>query len=86
MRRIEIELPDNTSAWLDCETAELSTKLRAAAAAKLYELGRVSQQVGAQIAGVSRTEFLMVLSQHKVSPFQETAEDVITGAQLLIQP
>jgi predicted HTH domain antitoxin len=57
-----------------------------AAAAKLYELGWVSQEVAAQIAGVSRSEFLTVLSQHKISPFQETAEEALSGVQLLLQP
>lgn len=70
-----VELQDS----LPCE-AELR-----AAAAKLYELGRVSQEVAAQIAGVSRGEFLAVLSQHGVSPFQETAEEALAGAQHLRQ-
>jgi len=86
MKRVEIDLPDETFAGLDRESAEVAAELRAAAAAKLYELGRVSQEVAAQIAGVSRSEFLTVLSQHKVSPFQETAEEVLAGAQLLLQP
>jgi predicted HTH domain antitoxin len=59
-------------------------ELRAAAAAKLYELGRVSQEVAAQIAGVSRGELLTLLSQLRVSPFQETAEEALTGAQNLV--
>jgi predicted HTH domain antitoxin len=86
MKRVEIDLPDETFAGLDRESAEVAAELRAAAGAKLYELGRVSQEVAAQIAGVSRSEFLTVLSQHKVSPFQETAEEVLAGAQLLLQP
>lgn len=86
MKRVEIDLPDETFAGLDRESAEVAAELRAAAAAKLYELGRVSQEVAAHIAGVSRSEFLTVLSQHKVSPFQETAEEVLAGAQLLLQP
>jgi predicted HTH domain antitoxin len=60
-------------------------ELRAAVATKLYELGRVGQGVAAQIAGVSRSEFLTVLSQHKVSPFQETADEALAGAKLLLQ-
>lgn len=84
MKRVEIDLPDETLAELDRESAEVAAELRAAA--KLYELGRVSQEVAAQIAGVSRSEFLTVLSQQNVSAFQETAEEVLAGAQLLLQP
>jgi hypothetical protein len=52
---------------LSREAAELADELRAAAA-KSYELGRMSQEVAAQIAGVSRSEFLAVLSNSSVSP------------------
>ena len=42
MKRVEIDLPDETFAGLDRESAELATELRAAAAAKWYEVGRAS--------------------------------------------
>lgn len=86
MRRVEIDLPDETFAALDRESDELAAEIRAAAAAKLYELGRVSQEIAAQIAGVSRSEFLTVLSKLKVSPMQESAEEAFAGADVLLQP
>ncbi len=86
MKRVEIDLPDETFAGLDRESTELATELRAAAAAKWYEVGRVSQEVAAQIAGVSRSEFVSVLSRLQVSPMQESVEEALTGAQLLLQP
>ena len=58
----------------------------AAAAAKWYEVGRVSQEVAAQIAGVSRSEFLTLLSRLQVSPMQESAEEALARARLLLQP
>jgi HTH-type transcriptional regulator / antitoxin HigA len=42
MKRLEIDLPDETFAGLDRESAELAAEFRAAAAAKWYEVGRVS--------------------------------------------
>ena len=60
-------------------------ELRAVLATNLYELGRVSQEVAAQVAGVSRSGFLTILSRHKTSPFQETAEEALAGAKLLLQ-
>jgi predicted HTH domain antitoxin len=86
MKRVEIDLPDETFAGLDRESAELAAELRAAAAAKWYEVGRVSQEVAAQIAGVSRSEFLTLLSRLQVSPMQESAEEALAGASLLLQP
>jgi predicted HTH domain antitoxin len=86
MKRVEIDLSDETFAGLDLESAELAGELRAAAAAKWYEIGRVSQEVASQIAGVSRSEFLAVLSQLQVSPMQESAEEALASARLLLQP
>lgn len=86
MKRVEIDLPDETFAGLDRESAELAAEFRAAAAAKWYEVGRVSQEVAAQIAGVSRSEFLTLLSRLQVSPMQESAEEALAGARLLLQP
>jgi len=85
MKRVEIDLPDETLAGLDREPAELAAEIRAAAAAKLYEVGRVSQEVAAQIAGVSRSEFLTVLSRYKVSPMQETVSEALAGADVLLR-
>jgi predicted HTH domain antitoxin len=85
MKRLEIDLPDETFAGLDRESAELAAEFRAAAAAKWYEVGRVSQEVAAQIAGVSRSEFLTILSRLQVSPMQETAEEALASARLLLQ-
>jgi predicted HTH domain antitoxin len=86
MKRVEIDLPDETFAGLDRESTELAAELRAAAAAKWYEVGRVSQEVASQIAGVSRSEFLSVLSRLQVSPIQETADEAIASARHLLQP
>ncbi len=76
MKRVEIDLPDETFASLDCESAEMATELRAAAAAIWHEIGGVSQKVAAQIAGVSRSEFVSVLSRLQVSPIQEYGRSV----------
>ena len=86
MKRVEITLPDETFAGLDRDSAQLAADLRAAAADKWYEVGRVSQEVAAQIAGVSRSEFLNILSDFKVSPMQESHEEALTGSELLLQP
>ncbi len=86
MKRGEINLPNEAFAGLDLESTELATELRAAAAAKWYELGRVSQEVAAQIAGVSRSEFVSLLSRLQVFPMQESVDEALTSAQLLLQP
>lgn len=85
MTRVEIDLPDEAFAGLDRESDELASEFRAAAAAKWYEVGRVSQEVAAQIAGVSRSEFVSVLSRLRVSPLQESAADALSSAEMILK-
>ena len=42
---------------------------------------RVSQGRAAEIAGVSRAEFIDALGKHGVSPFQGTADELIESVQ-----
>jgi predicted HTH domain antitoxin len=54
--------------------------LRLAAAVKWYELEMLSQSKAAELAGVSRQEFLEPLNHFKVSPFQVTREELAREA------
>ena len=58
MHTLQIEVSDETLAALRRNPAEYASDLRIAAAAKLYEVGRVSQEVAAEIAGLNRADFL----------------------------
>ncbi|MGY8823778.1 MAG: UPF0175 family protein [Candidatus Latescibacterota bacterium] len=55
-------------------TAHISRRIRArdehAAVAKWYERGKVSHAKGAEICGVTRSDFIHILSQHQVSVIQ----------------
>jgi predicted HTH domain antitoxin len=51
------------------------------AAAKLYEVGELSQERAAELAGLSRQEFVTMLSAIGVSPFQGVEEDLLASAQ-----
>ena len=55
-------------------------ELRIAAAALWYERGLISQGRAARIAGVSRAELMVALARYGVSPFQETADEIIGSA------
>lgn len=45
-------------------------------ALKLYELGKISSGKAAKLAGVGRVQFLLKMGQYKVSPFQQTWEEI----------
>ena len=69
--KLEIDVPEDMAAILGAASEQLSAEFRLAAAVKWYELGRISQGRAAEIAGVSRAEFIDALVQFSVSPFQD---------------
>ncbi len=76
MTRIEINLPDAARLALKLSEGALADELRMAAAAKLYELGRLSSGAAAELAGVPRTVFLTRLADYGVDTFRLTEEDL----------
>lgn len=80
MVRMMIEMPEGAFASLRKDPESFARELRLAAAVKWYEIGEVSQGRAAEIAGVSRQEFLAALGRYRVSPFQYTPEEVLEEA------
>ena len=73
---VTLELPDDAFSILRSQPDDFVRELRLAAAVKWYELGRISQSKAAELAGVSRHEFLMSLAKYEVSPFQDAPSDL----------
>lgn len=80
MVKIAFELPEGPLAALHQDTAAFSQELRVAAAVKWYELQKLSQARAAEVAGLSRAEFIDALNRFGVSPFQVTAEELAAEA------
>ena len=76
MPTLTIDLPETVFSALQADPQEFSRQMRIAAAIKWYELGRISQNKGAEIAGLSRSQFIDALSESKVSPLQITPESL----------
>jgi predicted HTH domain antitoxin len=77
MTQLTLDMPDEVFASLHKDPVEFTRELRIAAAVKWYELEQVSQGRAAEIAGLTRAEFITALGQYRVSPFQYTAEEVL---------
>lgn len=73
---VSIELPVEVLSALRREPEAFVAEMRIAAAAKWYELGMVSQSKGAEIAGLSRSEFLDALARYQVSACQYSVEEI----------
>ncbi len=76
MTMVQVDLPEGAFSALHSDPAEMSVNMRQAAAVKWYEMRWISQEKAAQIAGVSRSEFIQLLQQFQVSPFQYTEEEI----------
>ena len=76
MTTLAVELPESVFSALRRSPQEFVQEMRVAAAVKWYELGQLSQGKAAEVAGLTRTEFIEALSRFQVSPFQYTAEEL----------
>ncbi len=75
--QVTIDVPETSFSILRTTPEIFVKELRVAAAVKWYEVGRISQSKAAELAGVSRTEFLEALARFNVSPFQTLPEELV---------
>ena len=64
MKQVVVEYPDGLPGLLRLSEAEFAAEIRFLAAAKLFEMGKLSSGKAAEMAGIARVEFL-----HKLGPY-----------------
>lgn len=76
--RLTIEIPhDILLSTINQDPEGFLREMRSAAAVKWFETEQNSQSRAAEIAGLSRAEFLASLGRFGVSPFQATSDDLM---------
>ena len=69
--QVEIEYPDELLGLIHETEASFESLARTAMILKLYEMGKLSSGLAGKLLGISRIEFLNLLSEHKISFFDE---------------
>ena len=73
MQTIPIQLPEELLTNLQQTPATFANEIKILAAVKLFELGRLSSFHAAQLAGMSRRDFVTNLGDYQVSPLSLAA-------------
>jgi len=76
MSQIVLEIPEDSLLALRVSAEKMADELRMAAAAKLFELGRLSSGAAARLAGIPRPLFLTKLGDYGVPNFSLTKEEL----------
>ncbi|WP_353772015.1 UPF0175 family protein [Okeania sp. SIO2G5] len=73
---MQLNIPEEVLISLKETPETISQELSMLAAVKLFELGKLSSGRAAQLANISRVEFLNLLGRYQVSPFALSPEDL----------
>ena len=75
-RQIVLDIPEKILLAEKADESSFARELRILAAVKLYEMGRLSSGRAAELAGMSRVEFLLNPGRYKVFPLQAELNDL----------
>jgi predicted HTH domain antitoxin len=78
-----VDLPNEVFAALRRSPDEFSRELRLAAAIHWHQLGRISQEKAAAVAGLDRTDFLLALARERLDVFKVDLDELKRELELL---
>ncbi|HEY9159912.1 MAG TPA: UPF0175 family protein [Desulfomonilia bacterium] len=77
---LSLNMPEDVFSSIRKSPVEFGEEMRLAAAVKWFEMGMISQEKAAEIAGLTRADFILSLARFKVSPFQYSPDEVLKDA------
>lgn len=66
-RLINITYPESLANSMKLSISDFEKEIKISSMVKLYELGKVSSGIAAKVLGISRMDFLNIVSKYKVS-------------------
>jgi predicted HTH domain antitoxin len=75
-KTLTISYPEDLLLSLKESQEEFELEARLLLAVKLYELGRISTGRAAELAGMSRVQFIFALDRFGLSPFGQAPEEL----------
>lgn len=75
-KQIVLEIPEEVLVAEKTDIDSFGREIKTLAAIKLYELGRLSSGRAADLAGMSRIEFLLSLKKYKVFPLEAELKEL----------
>lgn len=76
MNAITVDLPESIQQALNRTSGEMSRDVKLYAALMLYQLGKLSSGLAAEMAGLSRVEFLELCGEYGISVFQYSPDEL----------
>ena len=76
MKDTTVTVPNDVALAVSLTPEELVAQVRLMAALKMFELGKLSSGHAAELAGLTRVEFLEMCGRYKVSVFNYDREEL----------
>ncbi len=76
MKQLIVDYPDDMPGLVHLTPEELAAQVRLMAAVKMFELGKLSSGKAAELAQLSRADFLEACGRYRVSPFNYQTDEL----------